>query len=228
MKRPLILTYTGRRVNPLDIRSTDIDERDVAHHLACINRFNGATLRPVTVAQHAVYVSRLLDGTGLEWQALHHDDGEAYVGDVTKWLKESEEMRGFRDAEEKAQRACYIHFDVPPETYEPYPKFMHPLVEAADKVMLQFEGGRSFHFEKVWEPWAREVITYARYPRLTDDHRDLIGAWTPWSWRQAEEAYTLRVRMLRDLGFGLPGAAPEPVDASAGERLARVLAGISE
>lgn len=224
MKRPLILTFTGRRVNPLDIRPEDIDERDVAHHLALINRFNGATSRPITVAQHAVYVSRLLDGTGYEWQALHHDDGEAYVGDVTKWLKESDEMAGFRRAEERAQRSCYEFFNIDPSGYEPYAKFMHPLVEAADKVMLQYEGGESFHKTRVWEPWAREVITYARYPQLTDAHRMLIGNWSPWSWRQAEEAYLLRVRLLRQVGFGVPGAVP-PVDAAAVERVALTLAG---
>src|SRR5580765_2644929 len=85
--KPLILTFSGKHVNPLNLRPEDIDIVDIAHALACCNRFAGHCRRPINVAQHSVYVSRLCDDTGFERQALLHDASEAYLGDITKWLK---------------------------------------------------------------------------------------------------------------------------------------------
>src|SRR5262245_25387833 len=96
---PVMKTYTGKKVNPLNIRVEDIDIRDIAHHLATINRFTVALKRPVSVAQHSIYVARLLDGSGVEPEALFHDAPEAYLNDINKWLKRTDVMKGYREAE---------------------------------------------------------------------------------------------------------------------------------
>jgi hypothetical protein len=54
-------TYSGRHLWPLDPRAEDIDLVDIAHALARINRFNGHTGVPYSVAEHAVRVSRLVE-----------------------------------------------------------------------------------------------------------------------------------------------------------------------
>jgi hypothetical protein len=59
--RESIRTYTGRFVWPLDPRAEDIDLLDVAHALAQVNRFNGHTAVPYSVAEHAVRVSVLVE-----------------------------------------------------------------------------------------------------------------------------------------------------------------------
>lgn len=200
MREPLILTFTGRHVNPLNVRPEDVCEEDVAHHLSYINRFNGTTNCAINVAQHAVYVSRLLDGTGFEWQGLHHDDAEAYVGDVTKWLKMSDAMRGFREAEDIAQVSCYTAFGVEAWSYVGYPHLMHPLVVEADKTMLRFEGLMGFGI-RLWKRWSDEVT---KYPMITEEECVRIGKWRPWTAKQAEEAYHERLRSLRASGLDRP------------------------
>lgn len=66
---------------------------DIAHALAQINRFNGHTTRPYSVAEHSLLVADVAAWRGasavVELAALLHDAHEAYVGDMpspTKWL----------------------------------------------------------------------------------------------------------------------------------------------
>jgi len=68
------------------------DLGDIAHHLAMINRFNGATSRPYSVAEHSLLVERIGAARGaspgLRLALLMHDAHEAYVGDMispAKW-----------------------------------------------------------------------------------------------------------------------------------------------
>lgn len=68
-----IRTYTGLYVWPMNPRPEDIDLIDVAHALARINRFNGHTAQPYSVAEHAVRVSRLVEelASGVHGPAPH-------------------------------------------------------------------------------------------------------------------------------------------------------------
>jgi uncharacterized protein len=65
--------------------------RDIAHHLSLINRFNGATDTPYSVAQHSVLVADLLlakkQPADVCLWGLLHDAHEAYLGDVTTPVK---------------------------------------------------------------------------------------------------------------------------------------------
>lgn len=79
---PVITTFTGRTVNPLALEVSDIDVRDIAHALACQNRFAGHTQLPVNTALHSYYVSMMCPSNPL--RGLLHDGAEAYLGDVTK------------------------------------------------------------------------------------------------------------------------------------------------
>lgn len=62
---------------------------DIAHHLSMICRFNGATSRFYSVAEHSfwcsVWCDRYNPDTALA--ALLHDAAEAYVGDISAPLK---------------------------------------------------------------------------------------------------------------------------------------------
>lgn len=196
--RPLILTYTGKHVNPLDLRSEDIDIRDIAHALAQCNRFAGQAKRPISVAQHSVYVSRLvasqLDNRGQDFlkkfdrlvciQALLHDASEAYLGDVTKWLKATDGFAAYRVAEDHIQRQIYAHFNCATE--------MHEMVAAADKLMLRFEGEQAFGV-KMWKKW---TTTLSSYPMITPEEKAQIGPWYPWGWRWSEELFLVHARSL--------------------------------
>lgn len=81
-----VSTYSG---NKLYLASPSVDDvciMDIAHHLAGINRFSGATTVPYSVAQHCVHVSYLVP-QGYELAGLLHDAAEAYLGDMVKPLK---------------------------------------------------------------------------------------------------------------------------------------------
>lgn len=87
---PVIMTFKGGYFNFLDPQEDQINIRDVAHALSNTCRFGGHCREFYSVAQHAVLVSKLVDVTNIElqWDALHHDDGEAYMGDVPTPLKQ--------------------------------------------------------------------------------------------------------------------------------------------
>lgn len=198
MKTPVIRTYTGLEVNPLDLKVSDICVEDIAHSLALINRFNGQTRKPISVAQHSVYVSRLVDidptapdGWFTPFLGLFHDSPEAYLGDVTKWLKGTPEMAGYRAAEERAEGVIYTAL-----LRRGGGSFMTPEVEWADRVMVRFEGSHSQGFGRNFKILGQDGGAHPNYPPLTEDEKVLIGAWKPWSWRQAEEAFMERYNTL--------------------------------
>ena len=75
-----IPTYTGHHFDIFDPDPAKIHIEDIAHHLSLINRFNGATLFPYSVAQHSLMVSSLCPQE-YKLAGLMHDAAEAYVGD---------------------------------------------------------------------------------------------------------------------------------------------------
>lgn len=85
-----IETFTGKYVDLSDPKPESIDLESVAHGLANTCRYNGQ-VRFYSVAEHAVMVSRRLERKGfpswVQMAGLHHDDAEAFLGDVTRPLK---------------------------------------------------------------------------------------------------------------------------------------------
>jgi uncharacterized protein len=63
-----------------------VDIRDVAHHLAIVNQFNGATSRPYSVAEHSLLCLDIARRAGasvyVQMAALLHDAHEAYTNDL--------------------------------------------------------------------------------------------------------------------------------------------------
>lgn len=82
--RPLFWTQTlrGRAFDLLEPRAEDVDFREIADTLAQINRFNGATEKPISVAQHTLIAASAAQTELRPWVLLH-DCHEAYMGDIT-------------------------------------------------------------------------------------------------------------------------------------------------
>lgn len=199
--KPVIYTYTGRRVNPLALAlaPADVDLRDLAHGLALCNRFAGHTREPVSVAQHSVYASHLVP-PDLALQALLHDGAEAYLGDVTKWVKQSPLMAAYRAAEHAAQEVIYTRFGCPTTT--------HPLVEAADRLLVRYEGVKGFGAG--WIVGDMNPAAAGYYPPLTPEEvaavDGLFDGWRFWGWREAERAFLERFNALTAGGLQRPRA----------------------
>lgn len=67
-----------------------ITVEDVAHALAHLNRYTGHARMPISVAQHSVFVSKLLDlDTQTAMYGLLHDVHETVVSDVNWPMKKS-------------------------------------------------------------------------------------------------------------------------------------------
>lgn len=81
-----LITYTGKRIYIEEPDPQLIDIEDIAHSLAMLCRFQGHCLDFYSVAQHSVFVSRIVP-IGYEKVGLLHDATEAYVGDMIGPLK---------------------------------------------------------------------------------------------------------------------------------------------
>lgn len=111
-----IRTYSGERFYVLDPRPEEIDIQDIAHHLSLVCRFVGGIRTMYSVAEHSVRVSDwLMDATGdveLALWGLLHDASEAYLGDVTRPLKQSWLMFGYRFIERRVSAAIAQRFEL--------------------------------------------------------------------------------------------------------------------
>lgn len=115
---------------------------DIILGLARINRFNGQTRVPYSVAQHSVNVSYLVP-KNQALAALWHDAAEAFTGDVTTPMKQ---MLGpvYKELEGRIEQAVFGRLNV-----NPY----HISIKNADLIMLATE--RELLFERdtgeVWD-----------------------------------------------------------------------------
>lgn len=92
-----ILTHTGKRFDLLEPDADMIDPRDICHSLAHLCRFNGHTREFYSVAQHSCIVAELVPEE-YKLAALLHDATEAYLGDMTRPLKQwMPDYRGFEE-----------------------------------------------------------------------------------------------------------------------------------
>jgi 5'-deoxynucleotidase YfbR-like HD superfamily hydrolase len=88
-----MLTATGTAFELGRPRKDDVQLDDIAHHLALINRFNGATTRPYSVAEHSLLVAEIFErqlgmaNPVARLAALMHDAHECYLGDITTPVK---------------------------------------------------------------------------------------------------------------------------------------------
>ena len=178
----MIPTFSGKNLDPFNAKD-DICIEDIAHALANINRFNGATKRPISVAQHSVFVARLIGDSyslletdhELGLQGLLHDASEAYLGDVTAFLKRTDGFKDYRDMEFLLQTQIYEAFGCSITE--------DSLIKEADKLMARYEAYRMFGSDFHFCGHKKE------YPLVTQDEIERIGCWSPWHWEQAKDVF---------------------------------------
>jgi 5'-deoxynucleotidase YfbR-like HD superfamily hydrolase len=142
--------YTGKRFDLFNIDPNAIDIMDIAHPLSLICRFGGHIKRHYSVAQHCLMVEHIvreihseteiengiLDTEFKDRELLHallHDASEAYMCDIPRPLKYTNEMTMFRDVDNKIQMAINKKFGLPEEEKTPN-------IALADEIALSVEG----------------------------------------------------------------------------------------
>lgn len=84
-------TFSGRYVDVSNPRADSIVLEDIAHALSNVCRYGGHCSRFYSVAEHAVFVSLRLQrkgySTSVQLGGLHHDDSEAFLGDIPRPMK---------------------------------------------------------------------------------------------------------------------------------------------
>lgn len=130
-----MLTFTGRKFYPNDIRPGDICIEDIAHGLAGELRFGGQSPRRITVAEHSLLVCEYLsiESVQLGIWGLLHDASEAYLKDIPSPVKVL--LPDYKALEDKVMSAIALEFGLPAG-------FQHdPRVKAADAYVLSKEQG---------------------------------------------------------------------------------------
>jgi hypothetical protein len=157
-------TVSGRMVDIMDLKPSDIDILDICHNLSHSNRFGGATRYPYSVGQHSCLISSIdcptcpgPDRRIHRKQKFAHDWSEAYWGDMPRPMKYLDGMQAYRDGELYAQSVIFKVFGLP--------EALPPCVHDADNKMLVAEG--------------IELMNYDYRPQYGQPADVRIERWTP-------------------------------------------------
>jgi 5'-nucleotidase len=85
-KGPTIMLQSGAWFDFRAPKSSNFTIEDIAHGLANICRYAGQCRKFYSVAEHSILVSEV--AVGFELEALLHDAAEAFMGDITRPLKQ--------------------------------------------------------------------------------------------------------------------------------------------
>ena len=133
---------SGRRLDLLDPSPLDIEVTDIAHGLARVARWNGQTSgdHAFSVAQHSLLVETIFCDIKLEASpdaklaALLHDAPEYVIGDMISPFK-SVVGGGYKDVEQRLQRAIHLRFSLPAEIAPG----LRREIKKADQIAAYFE-----------------------------------------------------------------------------------------
>jgi 5'-deoxynucleotidase YfbR-like HD superfamily hydrolase len=120
-----ILTKSGQYFDFLHPERYSIEITDIAHALANTCRFAGQCKQFYSVAQHSVYVSRIVPEEDA-FAGLMHDCAEAFIGDVSRPLKRM--LPDYRVIEKRIEAALFAGLGLPAK--------LPDSVKLADRQML--------------------------------------------------------------------------------------------
>jgi len=108
---PTIRLHSGAILDFLNPSASDFTIEDIAHGLANVCRYAGQCDKFYSVAEHSLLVSDTAQG--FEYAALLHDAAEAFIGDITRPLKQL--LPEFKRIEGAIQHCIFSRFGLPLE-----------------------------------------------------------------------------------------------------------------
>lgn len=169
-----ILTRSGNYFSFINPDNYNFEIEAIAHALSQLCRFTGHTSAFYSVAQHSVLVSQILP-YNMQLAGLLHDATEAFVGDMTKPLKEM--FPEFQLIEKKIEKAICRQYGLP------FP--MPQEVKRADLILLATEQRDLMpHIDIQWN--------------YLKDIPILKNTITPWPPEMAKQRFLDRFYMLKE------------------------------
>ena len=190
-------TITGKKfeLNKQETWHSSFDTYDIAHALSNLCRFNGHSRRFYSVAEHVVLGAKALLKCSISVEAayrfLHHDDTEAYIGDVTRPLKKM--LPDYVSLERRLNLNLAIHH----KFFRHYDIYAGTVKEV-DEAMLWFE--KDAVMTSPPEDWG-----LVRMPRWLKEQGFNPRIWRigrpSWYWRSEYLSLHEELSSLRDLGY---------------------------
>ena len=146
-KGPSIMLSSGKMFDFLDPHGSDFDIEDVAHGLAHVCRYAGQCRDFYSVAEHSLLVCDMVKDYAYE--ALLHDAAEAFIGDVTRPLKQL--MPEFKRIEADVEDAVIDRFKMRRD-YRKAVKMADLSVLAAEQLQIMAPGCADWALEAGIEP----------------------------------------------------------------------------
>lgn len=106
---PSIMLHSGAWLDLSSPSTSDFTIEDIAHGLAHLCRYAGQCREFYSVAEHSLLVCDIVPAQGLA--ALLHDAAEAFLGDITRPLKQM--LPDYRRIEQEVQNAILARFGLP-------------------------------------------------------------------------------------------------------------------
>ncbi len=152
--RQWIYTSSGERLYFDRLGRYDYPIEEIATCLSRICRFAGHTQRNYSVAEHSVWVYREVKRLGFDTRtqiaALLHDAEEAYLGDVTRPLKQLLASATLRTLSQQITYEVFVRHGADGTN--------HRAIEQADKALLATEWEQVFEHQPPPEPFTDNAL----------------------------------------------------------------------
>lgn len=114
-KKAWIQVGSGGQFHILEPQQDEIFIEDIGYALSKMCRFTGHTRKFYSVAEHSVYVSRVVPAKDALW-GLMHDASESYIADLNRPLKHFTQVGPtYMEVEKIVQDAICVKFRLPLE-----------------------------------------------------------------------------------------------------------------
>jgi uncharacterized protein len=134
-KGPRIMLASGRWFDLLDPHGSDFTIEDIAHGLSLVCRYAGQCHSYFSVAEHSLLVTSVADT--FKYEALLHDAAEAFIGDITRPLKQL--LPEYKRIEALVEDAVIERFEMDPN-YRSAVKAADLRVLAAEQAQIMPRG----------------------------------------------------------------------------------------
>lgn len=155
--RGLIRTFTGRYVNPLALRASDVCLRDIAHHLSLETRYAGACPWHYPVAQHCVLGTEYFTDPVYKLAFLFHDSAEYVLKDIPSPVKRDPRMKWYRDLEHETTRMIYCVFGLDPDLLREMKEIDNEMFRLEAWSFWGCPGKNEFGVVRKWTPYEAEM-----------------------------------------------------------------------